>query len=479
MQKNIRILVMLLAALLALAACPVMAETAVPEVQITLPVGTRFYPKASFPQLADYRLLSQPEGADVSRDWSWLRLEAEGSYLLGGLDGNGDACMNLRIHAVQEAPALLSVHVDEAALPAGLKLQFDCNAPYSFSVSCEPGAEVRIEDTDGALLGVNTAEVQLSGGAAEVLLCMDFDGESRRIPAQLTLAYPCTACGESPLTADYNAENHVVGYCGHWLCLEIGDLHNHRCVCGEYLCNGRDHSACACPGCGRYMKDEAGHAKCSHCGLRVCDDDYGDPARHIPCPHCGDVYCTLGWTGIIHEQCPHCGLWPCDDGYGYPFEHQRCPGCGMMGCSDAYRADPYAHTLDPYCGRYICESGHPAACPYCNLSPCNPFYDTQDHASICSNCGRRLCAREHGFCEGCGKQLCDADFHYSDHGFCRHCDMRICDPAYAPAGHADCSICGRPLCRGDHSACTAAPEPTVEPTIKPTPEPEPGAAPIE
>lgn len=489
MNLKMKRLVALLVAALLLLCATALAQQEIDRQEITLPLGTRFYPKASFPQMKNYRILSQPEGRDVEHGWSWLRLSKAGEYLLEGYGADGAPCLELSIRAAEDAPALLgAVIAGEDQLP-GLRFHFASDAPGVLRVWAEEEVGevaaldenvlgVSVTEPDGSVLGNGEVHIDLADGEAkDVLLCTILNGAEVKVPARVSLAYPCAACGESPLSAAYGHENHVIGYCGHWLCLETGDVHNHKCVCGEYLCNGADHSGCACPGCGAYIRNGESHAVCRYCGLRACDESYGDPTQHIPCPHCGDVQCTLGWTSVPHEPCPLCGLWPCDDAYGYPSFHTLCPGCGIACCSAEYQASPYAHTFDPYCDRYVCAPGHPALCPYCFASPCSPNYSEVSHDSLCDNCGQHDCLMDHGFCKGCGKQLCDTDFVHSEHRFCNYCSMMICEPGYVAAEHDLCPVCDEPLCRGDHSVC--APEPTVEPTPEPTVEPtaEPTAEP--
>lgn len=464
-NQKLKMLLVLLAAALLLVCGIASAESTPDRQEITLPVGTRFYPKASFPQMVDYSIVSQPEGKGVEHEWSWLRLSKVGEYLLKGRGADGTVCLELTVHASEEAPALLGVTIAEEDRIEGLDFRFAFPEPGVLHVWAEEsGAEVTeldgsvpgvtVTELDGRVLGKTELRIDLEGEETkDVLLRTMFGGKEVAIPARLSLAYPCVACGESPLTADYNRENHVIGYCGHWLCLEVGNVHNRKCVCGEYLCNGKNHDDCACPGCGKYVRSAKEHAVCANCGKRACDASYGDPSDHVVCEHCGVIPCTLSWHSVTHAPCPHCGLWSCDDSYGYPSEHSACPGCGLMACSAEYRANPSAHSYDPFCGRYTCAPDHPALCPYCSASPCSPHYNEAQHISFCENCGKRLCLGVHGSCAGCSKQLCDGDFARSEHVFCEYCDMMICEPGYVPGEHGVCPYCDEPLCAGNHSAC--------------------------
>ncbi|MBQ8507653.1 MAG: hypothetical protein IJ466_09525 [Clostridia bacterium] len=464
----------LLTALLLLCAGLALAESAATQ-EITLPLNTRFYPTASFGEIANYEIVSQPEGASVASGWSWLRLEESGDYLLRCYDASGAESMLLTIHAAEEAPALLGVTVSEDAEDLGLS--FACTES-GFTVSAASAAEITVLDKNGNLLGTNGAEIDPALVPMEIELAVPANGSETRVPATVSLAYPCLTCGVSPLSADYNIENHVVGYCGHWLCTETGNVHNNKCVCGDYLCNGEDHSDCIEP--------------CPACGADVNAEDYV-PTKHAPCPACGEIYiCDPDFDLYIHgrhtcnryscvgnhDDCAHCGLAVCTTYSNpwtvtiFPEDHTNYAPCGHLRCvvnyATHYGDGEQVHALLE-CGRYACD-GHDHAkctepCPGCGENVNSEDYVAEEHA-IHTSCGQYSCVGEHGRCPNCVLDVC-ADITVSGNTILTPADHK----SFAACGHARCLVnidisaggnttahsqldCGLYACDGhDHSKC--------------------------
>ena len=237
----------------------------------------------------------------------------------------------------------------------------------------------------------------------------------------------CEICGGSIYVGD-----HYELDCGH--CASLDGEHSFCERCGEYLCDGLDHTlySCghtACEGgehyelaCGHFACEGCEGMLCPHCGEYLCNgEDHsscGEP-EIIYCEVCGKdssvgEHNTLecghkACAGGEHGECPDCS------GYLCVGEHEKLE-CGHRSCMGG------SHSLLA-CGHYECQDGEHERCIHCGKYLC-----TGDHLSCgkpeierCEICGGDISVGEHDELD-CGHYACDGD----DHSPCLICDEPLC-----------------------------------------------------
>ena len=252
----------------------------------------------------------------------------------------------------------------------------------------------------------------------------------------------CELCGGSIYVGD-----HYELDCGH--CASLDGEHSFCERCGEYLCDGLDHTlySCghtACEGgehyelaCGHFACEDGEHRECMTCLAYLCN---GDDHSMLECGHNA---CHVG----EHTLCEHCRNYLCF-GYHEPLDcgHYSCENCERMLC--------------PYCGEYLCNGEDHSSCGeeevvYCEV--CGNDVSVGNHEKL--ECGHKACAGgEHGECPECSGYLCVGEHEKLACGH-RSCmggfhSLLACGHYECKDGeHEMCVYCGGYLCTGDHSDC--------------------------
>ena len=267
----------------------------------------------------------------------------------------------------------------------------------------------------------------------------------------------CEICGGSIYIGD-----HYPLDCGH--CASLEGEHSYCERCGEYLCNGLDHTLLdcghlVCEGgehydlpCGHYACEDGDHSSCIYCGDYFCD---GEDHSLLDCGHfaCQDGnHVSLGCGHYECEGGDHT-LYDCGHCASTPGGHGKCDVCGKNLCTGNHSScgEPVINYCNICgknfeigehgmlgCGHYACEDGDHNQCPFCPGYMC-----TGDHRY--RECGHPVCAYEnlnHEICPSCGNYSC---FDNHDKLDCGH-------NACLGGEHRECMRCLGYLCRGDHSA---------------------------
>ena len=154
--------------------------------------------------------------------------------------------------------------------------------------------------------------------------------------------------------------------CGHYACSNNHSKHELCEICGEYLCDGQDHSKLACGHYGCEVTNKSKHGICSSCGERLCN---GEDHSKLPCGH-------YACDGKDHSKTAN----------GY--------ACGSLGTCSKCKANIAQKKCDA-CGKTYCDS-------------CWESVKTR-HTTVCNDCGKHMCQtsyKEYKYCSGCHVTVC-------------------------------------------------------------------------